>query len=729
MADTVRFYMEEMLPEIRDLEQKGIFSKVELASIIKKREKFEYALKRRVTKKADFLRYIEYEMNLEALRKKRRARMVSDTKQSISDYAGPRRIFFIYNRCLTKFHGDISIWLQYINYAKANGASRMLSKIFAKALQLHPSNAKLWILAAAWEWEENANIVAARTLLQRAIRLNTTTQSLWHEYFRLELVYIAKILARRQILGIDASNDKSAENDTMDVDEEANTDNMIKLPTVTGEEFAAFKFDEDDKEDKEDNKENKSKGKKASSKKSKQKKEAPALTEEKAEALKTETNPVLRGEVAMVVYRNGIKEIPNDLGFRKGFLDIANSFIKPRPLQEDSLNTIYDSIAKDFPKLAEARALVARRPIDNAGVDTENYAPAVAESVKEFWKACDEGTAEMWEKFVENMGAERQKTQEENLKLYFSKTIDRIFAQAAKRKIHSERLYLLQVNWIMTSSDQSAEEVAKKALNVLSKAVQEHPESAELVVQQIRLCKTLDKAEQMSRLPAIFSKALEIHKEIFNIWREYIAFLMAAYKDDDMTKEQVEDALSEAIRITTTLLPQVTGERMQVDLIKRNVARWYLEWIKDVEGLDGLRRVYRQMMLKSFPDATFFLSCIELEKKLAKGNPDKDSDKAILALYDKAIQSDSKNEDIHLSHLKYLNDTHQIEKANNALWRATKCVTDSDAFTQRYREMLEGKWEEPKYEAMDLEVDYDGEEEEDEEGNTEGENGDESMEE
>ncbi|KAG0230058.1 U3 snoRNP protein [Actinomortierella wolfii] len=729
MADTVRFYMEEMLPEIRDLEQKGIFSKVELASIIKKREKFEYALKRRVTKKADFLRYIEYEMNLEALRKKRRARMVSDTKQSISDYAGPRRIFFIYNRCLTKFHGDISIWLQYINYAKANGASRMLSKIFAKALQLHPSNAKLWILAAAWEWEENANIVAARTLLQRAIRLNTTTQSLWHEYFRLELVYIAKILARRQILGIDASNDKSAENDTMDVDEEANTDNMIKLPTVTGEEFAAFKFDEDDKEDKEDNKENKSKGKKASSKKSKQKKEAPALTEEKAEALKTETNPVLRGEVAMVVYRNGIKEIPNDFGFRKGFLDIANSFIKPRPLQEDSLNTIYDSIAKDFPTLAEARALVARRPIDNAGVDTENYAPAVAESVKEFWKACDEGTAEMWEKFVENMGAERQKTQEENLKLYFSKTIDRIFTQAAKRKIHSERLYLLQVNWIMTSSDQSAEEVAKKALNVLSKAVQEHPESAELAVQQIRLCKTLDKAEQMSRLPAIFSKALEIHKEIFNIWREYIAFLMAAYKDDDMTKEQVEDALSEAIRITTTLLPQVTGERMQVDLIKRNVARWYLEWIKDVEGLDGLRRVYRQMMLKSLPDATFFLSCIELEKKLAKGNPDKDSDKAILALYDKAIQSDSKNEDIHLSHLKYLNDTHQIEKANNALWRATKCVTDSDAFTQRYREMLEGKWEEPKYEAMDLEVDYDGEQEEDEEGNSEGENGDESMEE
>lgn len=28
MADTVQFYMEEMIPEMRDLEQKGIFSKV-----------------------------------------------------------------------------------------------------------------------------------------------------------------------------------------------------------------------------------------------------------------------------------------------------------------------------------------------------------------------------------------------------------------------------------------------------------------------------------------------------------------------------------------------------------------------------------------------------------------------------------------------------------------------------------------------------------------------------
>jgi U3 small nucleolar RNA-associated protein 6 len=54
------------------------------------------------------------------------------TKQSLSDYAGTRRIFFIFERALRKFNGDISLWLQYIEFAKANGANKTLGKIFAE---------------------------------------------------------------------------------------------------------------------------------------------------------------------------------------------------------------------------------------------------------------------------------------------------------------------------------------------------------------------------------------------------------------------------------------------------------------------------------------------------------------------------------------------------------------------------------------------------------------------
>ncbi|KAF9283302.1 U3 snoRNP protein [Mortierella alpina] len=695
MADTVQFYMEEMIPEMRDLEQKGIFSKKEITSILKQRQKYEYALKRRIAKKADFLRYIEYEMNLEALRKKRRARMVSLTKQSISDYAGPRRIYFIFKRCLTKFKGDISIWLQYINYAKKTGASRTLGKIFAQAIQLHPANEKLWILAAAWEWEENANIVAARVLLQRALRLNTTTEALWHEYFRLELVYIAKILARRQILGIDKSE---AEIEKELLEEKAvDSDNMILLPTVTGEEFAAF------------NKDNESAGENVTSdkksKKGKKEKTRTPLTEEKAEAYQQEKNPVLRGEVAMVVYRNGIKEIPSSFGFRKGFLDIANSFIKPKPLNGESIQAIYDSIDQDFKDLPEARALVARRAIDAFNVDEEGYAKGVAVTVKEFWNACEGGDPKLWEIFAQNMVAEYHRTQEENLKLYFSKTIDKIFSSSGKKNVYSEALYLLQINWLLSSSKLSVENLTNKALAILDKAVAQYPESTPLILQQIRLLQTLPRAEQIARLPEIFARAMKEHPESFDMWREYIAFLRTAYREEDMTKEQVEEAFLEAIRITTTLLPDVTEERAEIGLIKQSLSSWFLVWINEAEGIEGVRRVYQSLMKKSLPDLAFFMACINLEKK--NSTDDSKSRKAIATLYDKAILADVKNEDTYLSFLKYLNETNQIEEANKVLWRASKAVADNDAFAQRHSEMLEGRWTEPSFGIIELDVDMD----------------------
>ncbi|KAG0216542.1 U3 snoRNP protein [Mortierella sp. GBA30] len=696
MADTVQFYMEEMIPEMRDLEQKGIFTKKEITSILKQREKYEYALKRRIAKKADFLRYIEYEMNLEALRKKRRARMVSNTKQSISDYAGPRRIYFIFKRCLIKFKGDISIWLQYINYAKKTGASRTLGKIFAQAIQLHPANEKLWILAAAWEWEENANIVAARVLLQRALRLNTTTEALWHEYFRLELVYIAKILARRQVLGIDKTEEE-IEKDLLQ-EKEVDSDNMIVLPTVTGEEFSAFNKDDDDDEDT-------AAGKKNKPKKGKKGKTHTPLTEEKAESLQQEKNPVLRGEVAMVVYRNGIKEIPGSFSFRKGFLDIANSFIKPKPLKTESIQVIYDSIDKDFHDLPEARALVARRAIDVYKVDEEGYAMGVAETVKEFWSACEGGNPRMWEMFVENMMAEHQKTQEENLKLYFSKTIDRIFSSASKKKVHSEALYLHQINWILSTSELSVESISTKALGILDKAVGEHPTSTALILQQIRLLRTLSRQEQIARLPEIFARALKSHSESYEIWREYITFVRVAYREEDMNKEQVEEAFLEAIRITTTLLPDVTDERAEIGLIKQSVGSWFLDWMNEVEGIEGVRRVYQSLMKKSLPDLAFFMACINLEKK--NSVDELESRKAIATLYDKAIHADEKNEDTYLSYLRYLQETGQIEAANKVMWRAGKAVADNDAFSQRYSEMLEGRWTEPSFGASELDLDMD----------------------
>ena len=56
MADTVRYLMEEMIPELEDLEERGYFSRAEVKAIVKKRAGFEYLLKRRAALKQDYLR-------------------------------------------------------------------------------------------------------------------------------------------------------------------------------------------------------------------------------------------------------------------------------------------------------------------------------------------------------------------------------------------------------------------------------------------------------------------------------------------------------------------------------------------------------------------------------------------------------------------------------------------------------------------------------------------------
>ena len=50
-------------------------AQAEIKAIIKKRNHFEYALKRIGSEKEDYLRYIQYEMNLNILQKKRKKKL------------------------------------------------------------------------------------------------------------------------------------------------------------------------------------------------------------------------------------------------------------------------------------------------------------------------------------------------------------------------------------------------------------------------------------------------------------------------------------------------------------------------------------------------------------------------------------------------------------------------------------------------------------------------------
>ncbi len=76
-----------------------------------------------------------------------------------------------------------------------------------KALRLHPCQPELWICAAAWEFDVSGNPTAARTLMQRGLRNCPDSVKLWAEYFEMELLYAAKLRARRAALGIHVDGD------------------------------------------------------------------------------------------------------------------------------------------------------------------------------------------------------------------------------------------------------------------------------------------------------------------------------------------------------------------------------------------------------------------------------------------------------------------------------------------------------------------------------------------
>lgn len=233
--------------------------------------------------------------------------------------------------------------------------------------------------------------------MQRALRLNPESKLLWHEYFKLELLYVEKIKARRRILGIEeetmTEEQKQVEQD-MDMDQD--DENMILLPTIIGEESD----DENEEQKTVRNMENRT-----------------------ADALREGMKPILQGILATIVYDNAIQAVPEDLEFRTKFIDIYRTFTNTKKGREHVLETI----RRDMGSRPDARAyLAARHLLAESAVSTNSpkyisyqdpaFVPAVQACIEEFNNAVkDIPTAEMFERYIDFLRDWQQKVIEENL--------------------------------------------------------------------------------------------------------------------------------------------------------------------------------------------------------------------------------------------------------------------------------------------------------------------------
>ncbi|GBL49842.1 U3 snoRNP protein [Candidozyma auris] len=314
MSSKIRFYMEQSVPELEDLKRKGLFSDKEITMIMRRRTDFEHRIQGRGAKPRDFLKYADFEINLEKLRIKRYSRLKEtnhvDTSPSISDWAGFRKIVFVFDRAVKRFSGDLDIWAKYLHFVKEKDAIKVVYRVYAKLLSLQPRNVDAWLSAAKYEFETNCNAKGARELYQKALRLNPDSRILWLSYAQFELTYVSKLLARRKVLGL--LTEKKQEEDLKSQAEEQNKrireapDDGVEANVDT---ITLADVEEDDL-----------------------KSELASLPEADMNVLGSpETNPVLKGDIALTVFDLAMSELMKEVSQKfkvDKIFEIAEDFLK-----------------------------------------------------------------------------------------------------------------------------------------------------------------------------------------------------------------------------------------------------------------------------------------------------------------------------------------------------------------------------------------------------------------
>ncbi|GAM87514.1 hypothetical protein ANO11243_055400 [Dothideomycetidae sp. 11243] len=226
-ADKARFYLEQSVPELQSYKEKGIFTPTEISAIAAKRSEFEHRINMAgAASPSDYARYASYEQTLDTLRRMRcKRKAVKGT-----NFTGQKRVFSILERATKKFPGDLGLWMQYLEFCKQESANAKLAKAITKVLRMHPTKCELWIWAARHYFEAQGDMTTARSYMQRGLRFCQQERTLWTQYMKLEMIYVAKVAARRKILKLDEDTEEIQDDHDMDADE-------IVLPGVTAEEL------------------------------------------------------------------------------------------------------------------------------------------------------------------------------------------------------------------------------------------------------------------------------------------------------------------------------------------------------------------------------------------------------------------------------------------------------------------------------------------------------------
>ncbi|KAJ2347583.1 U3 snoRNP protein, partial [Coemansia sp. RSA 2618] len=686
-----------------------------------KRTKFEYALRRRRAGRADFLRYIEYEINVDALRRQRKQRKQQQgAKTTLSDFSITQRIIAIFERAVVRHPEDVSLWLQFVEFIKSrrrlsaadgdeedDGHSRLLSRVFARAISAHPYESQLWIKAAAHELEVNMNGSAARALLQRALRLIADDRRLWIEYFRLELLLVEKIKARRRVLGIDGSADELKEDEPNAEGEDGGFIDLPQLEEEAGQDSIVEKLTEKALSQLDQRTASKNGG----------------LSEEQRAVMSQQTNAYLQGAVAQIVYEQAIQAISGDLTFRQELISVVGQFGNMEQLRQ----LILDSIRRDFAADADARAYLCSAHLSAVSTESPELVDALQLAVENFKQALSElDTPEMWAKYVEFLSQWIEASESiESLRAYFAALLKRAVAM-----VSDSRDVRLNAELALACAD-VIEDGGADVLSWLADATQRFPDSADLWHRRMSalVASVTDGpvagVSSSSRIDSLFtSQALAQvpeSRELWDLWFDWTELWFGRkHVSADQVQARFMSAFAQVTQQRTKLVLSTDGDGLaQLQSLVAHLQIRYVNWawklpasrrplsafnelahmqfrpddddsdIEDDEqdaepasgNIEALRQAYRNVSRHAFPTPGFYRRCLELES----------DPKNRIMLHEMACRVDETDTEPWLAYLRLLADSKQLAQASDVFWRASQTIPDVQrpAFEAAYQKLFQ----------------------------------------
>ncbi|XP_054776406.1 uncharacterized protein LOC129284919 [Prosopis cineraria] len=650
MADVVQYRLERMVDELDDLEQRGLFSRREIAEIVKQRRKFEYRLKRPSPLKQDFLAYIEYETQLDALRRLRKKLVVSHEsksqgnekkkrRKSKSDFAGVMRIMEIYELALKRYKGDINLWFRYLEFCRLKKNGRM-KKALAKLLRFHPKVPGVWIYAAAWEFDHNLNVAAARALMQEGLRVCPTSEDLWVEYLRMELTYLNKLKARKVALGEDEgtlTRDQREASDKQQRDE--NEDSFMSFNVKTENNENSNVEDADS---------------------------------EKKQALFAE-----RGmRIFQTIYSGAVEAIPSSLNVRQRFLEIlegtklANS--------EEMCKEMLNGMKRDFLTEPEFWDWLARREYD-------------CESMQEM---SEEAIIPHMQKAIQ--------VYEEALKSVPSGNMFRLYVNCL--------MDFISYKGGETNISGCSDEAVNYVLHLLR--IYERAESMECLTEDLAFdylslylqLGRLDEARKLSTKLCSGKLAESVHLWVLRITIEIKCVARSSPSQSDAALL----SLFELLRYSLTKFPVSKSENLWVMALKFfanqrlyfgklletsvttlardggsesgfSLSSTIVKFILQKDGIQQAREIYKRFLALPHPGLVLYKNCIDLETNLASIG-DKDGLVNARKLYESALATYDQDVKLWQDYYQMESKMGTSEKATAVVWRARRIIKDPGVF-------------------------------------------------